>query len=78
MNETEFGSAFWITITGLLLTFMGTIATYCLKSKCKSCSLCCGAIIVDRDVQTELEEEKMEIEHGIKPLGQETSMNSKV
>jgi hypothetical protein len=70
MNENQFGGSFWITITGLLLTFIGTIATFCLKSKCKSCSICFGLIKVERDVQAEIDEERLEIENGINPFQQ--------
>ena len=38
---------------------------YCFKSKCKSCSICFGLIKIERDVQAENEEEKMEIENGL-------------
>ena len=39
---------------------------YGFKSKCTDVSLCCGVLNIKRDVKTELEEEKLELEHNIK------------
>ena len=64
-DTTQFGGSFWITFVGLILTFLTGTTVYCLKSKCKTCSLCCGLIKIERDIILEIEEEKMEIEHNI-------------
>jgi hypothetical protein len=45
------------------------IETTAIKSKCSRCSLCFGLIDIHRDVALEVEEEKFEIEKGLKPYG---------
>ena len=65
MDSNQFNSVFWITIVGLLLTFLGSLSVFCLKSKCKNCSICFGLIKIERDVQAENDEEKLELEHNI-------------
>lgn len=44
----------------------GILVRYTFRSKCEHLSLCCGLVKVDRNVLAENEEEKMEIENGIK------------
>ena len=65
MDSTQFNAGFWISFVGLILSFAGILLIYCLKSKCKKCSICFGLIQIERDVNAENEEEKMEIENGI-------------
>ena len=65
MDTNQFGGSFWITFCGLVLSFLGGLCVYCLKSKCKSCTLCCGFIKIERDVQAENDQERLEIENGI-------------
>ena len=65
MDTTQFGGSFWITFVGLILTFLTGTTVYCLKSKCKTCSICFGLIKIERDIISEIEEEKMEIENGL-------------
>ena len=65
MDTTQFGGSFWITFVGLILTFLTGTTVYCLKSKCKTCSICFGLIKIERDIMLEIEEEKMEIENGL-------------
>jgi hypothetical protein len=66
--NSDFNSAFWITMTGLIIGFLGVIIKFCLKSKCKTCSLCFGLIKIERDVDAENKEEQMEINAGINPF----------
>jgi hypothetical protein len=61
---TTFDSCFWISITGVIATFIGTVMIYSLKSKCKKCILCFGLVNIERDIDNEIAEEKMEIENG--------------
>ena len=68
MDTTQFGGAFWITITGVILGFLGTMVTFCLKSKCKECDICFGAVKIVRDVEAENREEQMLLEKGINPF----------
>jgi hypothetical protein len=65
MDTTTFNSTFWITMTGLILSFLGGTGIYFLKSKCVKCNLCYGCISIERDANIELEEEKMELENGV-------------
>ena len=44
MDTNQFGGAFWITITGIILGFLGTMTAFCLKSKCKESKVCWGEI----------------------------------
>ena len=57
----EFNATFWITIGGLVTAFDGVIINGIFRSKCKRCKLCCCEI--ERDVEMELQEEKMELEY---------------
>lgn len=45
---------------------LGLVIRYGFKSKCTDVSMCCGVIAIKRDVNAELEEEKLELENGIK------------
>ena len=65
MDTTQYNSTFWITMTGLILTFVSGTLFYCLKSKCKNCSICFGLITIERDVDAENDEEKMELDHNL-------------
>jgi len=69
MNTSEFGGTFWLTITGVISAFVSGALVYAIKSKCSRCSLCFGLIDIQRDVALEVEEEKFEIEKGLKPYG---------
>lgn len=50
----------------LLCGILGLVIRYGFKSKCTDVNMCCGMIAIKRDVNAELEEEKMELENGIK------------
>ena len=65
MDTSTFDATFFITMTGLVLSFLGGTGIYLLKSKCSKCSLCFGCIHVERDIISEIEEEKMELENGV-------------
>jgi hypothetical protein len=65
MDATQFNSAFWITITGMVLSFGTGLSIYFLKSKCTTCSFCFGLVKIERDVLAENDEEKMELENQI-------------
>jgi len=67
MNEEVFDSVFWITITGLVISFCLGIINVCLKSKCQNTSLCWGMVEVKRNIQGEIAEQKEELEHNINP-----------
>ena len=67
MDTKEFGGTFWLSALGIITAFISGALVYAIKSKCVQCDLCYGIITVKRDVRTELEEEKLEIEHGINP-----------
>ena len=63
LDGYSFNGMFFLTLTATLIGFFGVLVSACLKSKCKHVS-CCG-FNVDRDVEIELAEEKLEIEHNI-------------
>ena len=65
MDSNQFNSGFWLSLVGIFLSFLTGLSIYFLKSKCKKCAICFGLIQVERDVQAENDEEKMEIEHNI-------------
>ena len=72
MDTQEYNGTFWLSISAMiLLTFVGTLTAYCLKSKCKNCNVSFGLVQVERDIQAEVEEEKLQIEHGINPYNLE-------
>ena len=64
----DFDGTFWLSLTGILVGFASGALVYAIKSKCSKCSLCFGLINIERDVKTEVEEERFEIEHGINPF----------
>lgn len=55
-----FSESFYITVVGVLTTFLGLMIRYCLKSKCSNVNLCYGLININRDVDAEIEELKLE------------------
>ena len=71
MDTNQFGGSFWITVVGLILSFFGGVGVYCLKSKCKTCTLCWGMVVIERDVDAENEQEQMELENGVNPFPQQ-------
>ena len=66
-DSKEFNGTFWLSVLGVVCGFLSGALIYAIKSKCIECNLCWGLINVKRDVRTELEEEKFEIEKGINP-----------
>lgn len=50
----------------LLCGILGLVIRYGFKSKCTDVNMCCGMIAIKRDVNAEIEEEKMELQNGIK------------
>ena len=45
---------------------LGLVIRYGFKSKCTDVNMCCGLLAIKRDVNAEIEEEKMELQNGIK------------
>ena len=71
----QFDGTFWLSLVGILVGFITGTLVYAIKSKCAKCVLCYGMINIERDVKVELEEERLEIEHGINPFSnQETKI----
>jgi hypothetical protein len=62
---TEFNGAFFLSIATMVFGFLGLSIKYCLKSKCEDINLC--GIHIKRRVDLEIEEEKYEIDHTVKP-----------
>lgn len=67
MDTTQFGGTFWIAIGSMVLGFLGLTGVYCLKAKCSTISICWGLITIKRDVAAELQENDLEINHGMNP-----------
>ena len=61
---SSFDGCFWISISGVIAGFFGTILIYSLKSKCKKCIMCFGLVNIERDIENEINEEKLEIQNG--------------
>jgi hypothetical protein len=59
----DLNGVFLITCLTLFCACISLIIRYIFKSKCKKFK-CCG-ITIERDVDAELEEEKMEIDAGL-------------
>lgn len=68
---------FILTLSGLALSFFTGTIIYCLKSKCSEINLCCGLLVVKRDVEGEEKIENNEIEHNLNPYPQ-IELNNKV
>jgi len=54
---------FWVSIATIVIGAYKFSVTYCLKSKCTDFLLCFGLINIKRDIKSEIEIEKVEIEH---------------
>lgn len=52
-------------VTSFIAVF-GVTLKYCLKSKCSDINLCFGMVSVQRDIDAEVEEERNELEFGVK------------
>jgi len=65
MNTSEFGGTFWLSALGIITAFISGALVYAIKSKCIECNICWGILTIKRDVNAELQEEKLEIENGI-------------
>jgi hypothetical protein len=59
---------FIITVVGISLTFAGSLIVYFLRSKCNTVSCCWGGLQITRDIENELKEELVEMEHGHNPF----------
>ena len=65
---SDFNSTFILAIAGIGTAFLSGLVVYCIKSKCSKFEICYGMMRVERNVQAELDEEKIEIENGLKPF----------
>jgi hypothetical protein len=59
---------FIITLVGISLTFSGSLIVYFLRSKCNTVNCCWGGLQITRDIENELKEELVEMEHGHNPF----------
>ena len=57
-----YNGAFFLSIGTMLFAFLGLSVRYCYQSKCKDCSICFGLIHIIRDVDVELQEDKIHLE----------------
>ena len=58
-------AVFAISALGILVGCFKAILAMSLKSKCENCSLCFGLINIKRDIKSEIEAEKIEIQMGL-------------
>lgn len=58
-------SVFWLSIGTLLIGSFSTCSIFFFKSKCKNFQCCFGLIKVERDIDAEIDEHRIDIEHGI-------------
>jgi hypothetical protein len=59
----EYSEGFWITLTGLVIGFMGLTIKFCLKSKCDNVECCCFKI--HRAVEMEERIEERQLDYGV-------------
>ena len=59
MSDPTFNSTFVLSMAGLVATASGVCLAYALRSKCSSVRLCFGCIDIVRDVEAELEEDRI-------------------
>jgi len=67
-----------LTAGGMLFGFLGVLLRYGFKTKCDQIDICWGFIKIHRDIQTEANIERTQIENGIDPEIDETSSNRTV
>jgi hypothetical protein len=61
MDTATFNGIFWMSITANIVGLIIGLVKICAKSKCDQVEVCC--IKIHRNVDVELAEEKMELEH---------------
>ena len=59
----DYSEGFWITLTGLVIGFLGLSVRMCLKSKCDRVEVCC--IKIHRDTAAEEKIEERQLEYGV-------------
>lgn len=59
----DYSEGFWITMTGLIIGFLGLSVRMCLKSKCDHVELCC--LKIHRNVDVEEKAEEAELKYGV-------------
>ena len=59
----DYSEGFWITLTGLVIGFLGLSVRMCLKSKCDQVELCC--IKIHRDTTAEEKIEERQLDYGV-------------
>jgi hypothetical protein len=52
-----FDSVFFLGVLGAVIGLCGVGMKYCTKAKCRQCSVCFGAVNVERDTQAEMVED---------------------
>ena len=59
MSDPAFNSTFVLSMGTLVVTASGVCLAYALRSKCSSVKLCCGCVDIVRDVEVEVEEDRI-------------------
>jgi hypothetical protein len=71
----DYSEGFWITMTGLIIGFLGVSVRMCLRSKCDNVELCC--LKIHRNVEVEEKAEEVELKYGVYD-GQEKKGEEKI
>jgi hypothetical protein len=56
-----FDATFWLAIGSLSSAGFALLLKYMLKSKCQKFNCCFGLFVIDRDIEAELEEDRIEL-----------------
>jgi hypothetical protein len=60
---TDYSEGFWITLSGLVIGFLGLSIRMCLKSKCDQVDFCC--LKIHRAVEMEEQIEEKQLDYGM-------------
>ena len=58
-------AVFFVSLATIFAGMYKFTVTYCLKSKCEQFSLCFGFLNIKRDIKSEIEIERYEIQHDV-------------
>jgi hypothetical protein len=74
MDEST--QVFWLSMSGIIVGFLGLALKMCLKSKCSDVD-CCHLLKIHRDVDLEERGMEFEVNHGIDDNSQNPISNKK-
>lgn len=71
-----YDGTFFITITTIIIGFLGLSVRYCLKSKCSKFKCCFGLIDIDRTVELENDIENNNVELNTSTITEQPNDNT--